>query len=330
RTVRRLRRAPASTPGARVLVRPVLRLPCRCPGFPRRYAALRAAPRWNASTSLVQNAGRSSGLRLVTRTFGPLVSTCTSSSTHSPPALRMSVCRLGHDVRVRPRTRSASTIVHGPWQITAAGLPASNRARTNDTDASSMRSWSGLATPPGSTMPSKSFTVTSLAARRASNVSPLSRWLKACTLPAFGATSSGVPPASSTAFHGSVSSTCSTPSLATRNAIFLPCNSLAMRDAYPPGRRAFARTCFNRAVDIDLPAEDDPRRLEVRAWLESHPDPTPAQLVEAGFVVHVNDEQQQRYLSQMLRGEEVWCQLFSEGNAGSDLANLSTRAVRDG
>jgi alkylation response protein AidB-like acyl-CoA dehydrogenase len=133
---------------------------------------------------------------------------------------------------------------------------------------------------------------------------------------------------------------------------------------------------LNRGVDIDLPTENDPRRVEVRRWFEEHPQPSPVELVDRGFVtphwpapwgldaepelqliiddeirragvskpvnpigighcgpvivVHGTEEQKQRYLPPMLRGEELWCQLFSEPDAGSDLANLATRAVRDG
>ena len=53
-------------------------------------------------------------------------------------------------------------------------------------------------------------------------------------------------------------------------------------------------------------------------------------MVAPTLMQHGSREQQARYLAPMLRGEELWCQLFSEPDAGSDLASLKTRAERDG
>jgi alkylation response protein AidB-like acyl-CoA dehydrogenase len=48
------------------------------------------------------------------------------------------------------------------------------------------------------------------------------------------------------------------------------------------------------------------------------------------IVTHGSDEQKRRYLRPLFTSAEIWCQMFSEPGAGSDVAGLSTRAIRDG
>jgi alkylation response protein AidB-like acyl-CoA dehydrogenase len=71
---------------------------------------------------------------------------------------------------------------------------------------------------------------------------------------------------------------------------------------------------------------DEARRfsLPVGAFIIGLGMPGPT-ILECG-----SEEQKQRYIRPMLRGEEIWCQLFSEPGAGSDVASLQSSAVRDG
>ncbi|GCD45012.1 acyl-CoA dehydrogenase family protein [Streptomyces paromomycinus] len=107
-----------------------------------------------------------------------------------------------------------------------------------------------------------------------------------------------------------------------------------------PGRRAYDLGWQRRLYDAGYGAVHWDASPTVRLIFLEETERAGAPYVGANFVglLHAGptiaaegtDEQRARWLPPVVRGDEVWCQGFSEPEAGSDLAALRTRAVRDG
>ena len=94
--------------------------------------------------------------------------------------------------------------------------------------------------------------------------------------------------------------------------------------SFPVGHGGLGLAPGLQGIVNDRMTEEDISRHNVARNVIGHGMGAPT------VVAHGSVEQMERWLRPMFTAEEVWCQLFSEPGAGSDVAGLATRAVRDG
>jgi alkylation response protein AidB-like acyl-CoA dehydrogenase len=109
-----------------------------------------------------------------------------------------------------------------------------------------------------------------------------------------------------------------------------------------PAQKAFQKKLYDAGfAGITWPVEyggqglSNAEQIAFSSEARNYSLPTGAFVIGLGMpgptILELGTEaQKKRYLPPMLRGEEIWCQLFSEPGAGSDVASLQTSAVRDG